>query len=138
MSSASAGHDQRVVAKPIRRWHPGDGAQVQLTRVEIEVGDLSQQDADVAVALEDRTEGIGDLAGRQRPGRHLVRERLEEMEVAAVDERDLDRRIPQLRDRLEAAETFADDDDVVAGAGGLRRAVARLAAVTQAHGKSRP
>jgi hypothetical protein len=86
---------------------------VQLTRVEVEVGDLGQQNADVAVALEDRPEGISDLAGRKRPGRNLVRERLEEMEVAAVDERDLDQRTPQLRDRLQAAETSADDDDVV-------------------------
>jgi hypothetical protein len=35
------------------------------------------------------------------------------MEVPAVDERHLDRCTPQLRDRLEAAETSADDDDVV-------------------------
>jgi hypothetical protein len=86
---------------------------VQLARVEVEVGDLSQQHADVAVALEDRAERIGDLAGRERPGRDLVGERLEEMEVAAVDERDLDRRTPQLRDRLEPTETSPDDDDVV-------------------------
>ena len=93
----AAGDDQRVVAEPFRRRHRPDGAQVQLTRVEVEVGDLGQQDADVAVALEDRAERIGDLAGRERPGRDLVGERLEEMEVAAVDERDLDRRTPQLR-----------------------------------------
>jgi hypothetical protein len=36
------------------------------------------------------------------------------MEIAPVDERDLDRRTPQLRHRLQAAETSADDDDVVA------------------------
>jgi hypothetical protein len=35
------------------------------------------------------------------------------MEIAAVDERHLDRRTPQLRHRLQAAETSADDDDVV-------------------------
>ena len=109
----AAGDDQRVVAEPFRRRHRPDGAQVQLTRVEVEVGDLGQQDADVAVALEDRAERIGDLAGRERPGRDLVGERLEEMEVAAVDERHLDRRTPQLRHRLQAAETSADDDDVV-------------------------
>jgi hypothetical protein len=86
---------------------------VQLTRVEVEVGDLGQQDADVAVALEDRAQGIGDLARRERPGRDLVGERLEEMEVAAVDERHLDRRTPQLRHRPQAAETSTDDDDVV-------------------------
>jgi hypothetical protein len=35
------------------------------------------------------------------------------MEVAAIDERELDRRTPQLRHRLQAAETSANDDDVV-------------------------
>jgi hypothetical protein len=34
------------------------------------------------------------------------------VEVAAVDERDLDWRTPQLRDRLEAAESSADNDDM--------------------------
>jgi hypothetical protein len=38
------------------------------------------------------------------------------LEVAAFDERDFDRRTPQLQDRLEAAETSADDDNVVAPA----------------------
>ena len=134
----AAGHDQRVITKPFRRWHPGDRAQAQLTRLEVEVSDLSQQDTDVAVALEDRTKGIRDLAGRQCPRRHLVGERLEEMKVAAVHQRDLDRRMPQLRHRLKAAETSADDDDVMARAGGLRRPIARLVEVTQAYGKSRP
>jgi hypothetical protein len=86
---------------------------VQLTRVEVEVGDLGSQHADVAVALEDRAERIRDLAGRERPGRDLVGERLEEMEIAAVDERDLDRRTPQAQYRLQAAEASADDHDVV-------------------------
>jgi hypothetical protein len=86
---------------------------VQLTRIQVEVSYLGQKDADVAVALEDRSERIGDLTGRKRPGRDLVGERLEEMEVAAVDERDRDRRTPQLRDGLQAPETSADDDDVM-------------------------
>ena len=37
------------------------------------------------------------------------------MEVTAVDERDLDRRTPQLRDRLEPTETSPDDDVVFSG-----------------------
>ena len=70
----AAGDDQGVVPEPFRRRHRPDRPQVQLTRVEVEVGDLSQQHADVAVALEDRAERIGDLAGRERPGRDLVGE----------------------------------------------------------------
>jgi hypothetical protein len=119
----AAGDDQRVVAEPIRCRHGRDGAQVQLTRIEVEVGDLGQQDADIAVALEDRAERMGDLAGRQRPRCDLLRQRLEEMEVAAVDERDLDRRAPQRQDRLEASKTAAADDDLVfSGARGAHSA----------------
>src|SRR5215204_7671167 len=110
----AAGDDQGVVPEPFGCRHRPDRAQVQLTRVEVEVGDLSQQHTDVAVALEDRAEGIGDFFGRERPGRDLVGQRLEEMEISAVDERDLDRCTPQLRHRLQTAETSADDDNVVA------------------------
>jgi hypothetical protein len=92
----TAGDDQCVVAEPFRHRHRRDRAQVQFTRVEVEIRDLGQQDTDVAVALEDPAEGIRDLASRKRPGRDLVGKRLEEVEVAAVDERDLDRRSPQL------------------------------------------
>ena len=65
------------------------------------------------MALKDRAQRVGDLGGRERAGGDLVGERLEEVEVAPVDERDLDRPAPQLRERLEAAESAADDHDVV-------------------------
>ena len=81
--------------------------------LEVEAGDLGEQDAHVVVALEDRPERIRDLAGRQRPGRDLVGERLEEVEVAAVDQGDLDRRPPQRKRSLKAPEAAADDDDPV-------------------------
>jgi hypothetical protein len=41
----AAGDDQRVVAQPLRRRHAGDRAQVQLAPLEVEVGDLGQDDA---------------------------------------------------------------------------------------------
>jgi hypothetical protein len=40
---------------------------VQLTRVKVEVGDLSQHDADVAVALEDRAQGKAISPGESAP-----------------------------------------------------------------------
>ena len=43
--------------------------------------------------------------------RHLVEERLEEVEVAAVDDRDLDRRLLEPAGGVEAAEPAAHDDD---------------------------
>ena len=110
----AAGDDQGVVAEAVRCGDVVDRAQPQLASVEVEVLDLRQEDADIVVALEDRPERVGDLARRKRACRDLVRERLEEMEVAAVDERDLDRRAPKLRHRCEAAEASAYDDDVMA------------------------
>ena len=96
-----------------RRRDLADRTQLQLVRVEVEVGDLGEEDADVAVALEDRPQRIGDLARRERAGRHLIGERLEEVEVPPVDERHLDRRTPKRERRLQPAEAAADDDDAM-------------------------
>ena len=63
--------------------------------------------------LEDRAQRIGDLARRERAGRDLVGQRLEQVEVAPVDQRDLDRRAAQLRDGLQPAEAAADHDHAV-------------------------
>ena len=90
----TAGDDQRVVTESPRHRHRRDGAQVQLTRVEIEIRDVGQHDANVAVALEDPAERIRDLASRKRAGSDLVGQGLKEVEIAAVDEGDLDRRTP--------------------------------------------
>jgi hypothetical protein len=86
---------------------------VQLTLVEIEVGDLGHQHADVAIALEDGAQRIGDLAGRERTGRDLVGERLEQMEIPPIDERDVDGCVSEPQDGLEPSETTADDDHLV-------------------------
>ena len=76
----------------------------------------ASSDADVACPLEDRAQRIRDLAGRERAGRHLVGQRLEEVEVPPVDERHLDRRPPQLQRGLEPAEAAADHDHAVGAA----------------------
>ena len=68
---------------------------------------------DVGRRLEDRAQGVGNLAGREGPGGDLVGQRLEEMEVAAVDERDLDRGATQALDGVDPAEAPADDHHAV-------------------------
>ena len=51
----------------------------------------------------------GDFRRRQRRGRDLVEQRLEQMMVAAVDQRDLDRRAGKPKGGFQPAETGADD-----------------------------
>src|SRR5580704_10383433 len=118
----ASGDDQRVVANRWRRGHLADRPQVDLARVEVEVRCLCQEHADVAVALEDRPDWIGDLAGAERTGRDLIGQRLEQMEVAPVDERHVNRTAMQLLHGLEAAEAAADHDHAVSGCGGAHSA----------------
>ena len=61
---------------------------------------------------------IRDLAGRERAGRDLIGQRLEQVEVPPVDQRHVDRRPAKLLDGLEPAEAAADDDDARARAVG--------------------
>ena len=113
-------HDQLVVgdlaARQIlhRRVRDDDAA------LEVDLGDLAQHHAHVLRALEHGAQRGRDLAGRQRAGRHLVDERLEEVEVAAVDQRHVDVFVAQLVDRLQPAEAAADHDDAAPG-GHVRR-----------------
>ena len=104
----AARDDQRVVWDWARRRQTIDRAQLHLVPIEVEVGDRCQHDADVAVSLEDRAKRKGDLAGRQSAGRHLVGQRLEQMEVATVDERHLERRPFKPFHRLETTVPSAD------------------------------
>jgi hypothetical protein len=54
----------------------------------IEVDGFAEKDFCVFLAAEDRAKRRSDLTGRERAGGHLIEKRLEEMEVALVDEGD--------------------------------------------------
>ena len=82
-----------------------------LAALQVEARHLREQDAHVLLAPEDAAQRRSDLGGRERAGRNLVGERLKEMEVAPVDERDVDRGAAQLAHRLQPREAAADDDD---------------------------
>ena len=64
--------------------------------------------------LEDPAKRRSDLAGRECTCRDLIHERLKQMEVAPVDQRDLDRLVTQSSHGLQAAEPPADDDNAMA------------------------
>ena len=55
----------------------------------------------------------GDLPRREHAGGDLVEQRLEEVVVAAVDQRDVHRHVGESPDGQEAAEAPADDDHLV-------------------------
>jgi hypothetical protein len=58
------------------------------------------------------TDGRGDITGVQGRGCHLVEQRLKEMMVALVDERDVHVCVTEAARGLEAAEAGAEDEDV--------------------------
>jgi hypothetical protein len=116
----AAADDERVVADRRLGRDAVDRPQVQLAPVEIEVGDFGHQHADVAIALEDRAQRIGDLPRRESAGRHLVGERLEEMEVPPIDERDVDGGTSETQDGLEPTEATSDHNHSVRATPSLR------------------
>src|SRR5581483_10366246 len=79
---------------------------------EVDAGRLAEHDVCRAAAAEHLPERRRDLDRRERAGRDLVGERLEEEEVLAVDERDVDAvRAPQAAGGEQPGEPSADDDD---------------------------
>ncbi len=94
-------HHQRVV---LDRRVPDQHAPA----LEIEARHLTEHHASVALALKDAAQRRGDLPGRQRTGSDLVEQRLEQVEIAAIDQRDLDRRAAQTSHRPQATEAPTD------------------------------
>ncbi len=79
--------------------------------LEVDRGDGRLVELDVAGAAEDGAERVDDVGRVQEPGRHLVEERREQVVVARVDERDVDRAAGELARAGQAAEAAADDHD---------------------------
>jgi hypothetical protein len=84
--------------------------------VRIDVGGLAEEDARIPIPAQDAADGRADLAWRERSGRDLVEQRLEQVEVTAVDDGDFDRRVPQRARGIQAAEAPSKNDDAVSDA----------------------
>ena len=82
----------------------------------VDAAHVAEDDIDVPVARDHAPDGLGDVGGGKGGGRDLIEERHEEMIVAPVDDRHLDRRPAETLGTGEAAEAGPDDDDM-----GLRR-----------------
>ena len=72
---------------------------------------LAHVHGDVALIAQDVAQRRGDRRRGEAGGGHLVEQRLEQVMVAAIDQRDLDRRPLELAHGPEAGESAADDDD---------------------------
>jgi hypothetical protein len=79
----------------------------------VEAGHLAQQDVRVALPAQDRPERRRDVAGGQQRRRHLVQQRLEQVVVRAVDQRDLGVRALQAAHHAQPAEPTSDNDNPV-------------------------
>ena len=75
----------------------------QATCAQIDGDDFAEDDVGVALVAEQFAQGGRDVPLRQEPRRKLVEQRLEQVMVGAVDERDLDVGAPQSPGRGESA-----------------------------------
>ena len=103
-----AGRDDEAVV-----WHGRAVGQLDRVCVGIESDGFAQQYLGVRLTPEQRPQGLGDLAGRQLGGGHLVQQRTEEVVVLAVDEGHIDRSAPECPGGVQTAEATADDDHLV-------------------------
>ncbi len=109
----TGGDDEGVVRELAAVAAVRESAEEDPPALEVEPVDLGEHDARVPLVLDDRPQRVRDLGRRERAGGDLVGERLEEGVVLPVDERDRNRRAPEVADGLEPSESTSDDDDSV-------------------------
>ncbi len=102
-----AGSDhERVVGQPAAV------GERHLAALRVDRQGLGQDDVGVLLAPQNRSDGVGDVGGGERGGRHLIQERLEEIVIAPIHDGDANRGAGEALHGLEPAETGSHDDDV--------------------------
>ena len=92
----------------------------------IDAGHLVEQYRGVPLMAQHGPDRLGDIGRRQRRGRDLVQQRLEQVVVVAVDHRHVDGRPRQPASGFEPAEAGADNDDARPGARPHASRISRL------------
>jgi hypothetical protein len=87
----------------------------------VDAQDLAQQDALVGRAAQDGADRLRDLRRREARGRDLVKQRLEQVIVAPIDDSDVGDGAGQSMRGTQSTEASADDDDAGAGHGGVHQ-----------------
>ena len=105
--AGAGGEHQRVVGQRVA------AIERHAARLGIDAGHRGEQGRDLGTPAQQIADRPGDLRGRKCRGRDLIQQRLEQMMVAPVDQRDRDRRAGKPIHRLQPAKTGADDHDAM-------------------------
>jgi len=89
--------------------------QAHLLRVLVDRRDLGHQHRRIALPAQDVAQRRGDVGRRQTRRRDLVEQRLEQMMVAAIDQRDAHLRAREIARGPQARESATDDHHVGQG-----------------------
>ncbi len=119
----AAGHDHRVEGQLVA------SPEEHLTAVPVDAGHRREAEGHVVGLPEDHPDRIGDVTGFEPGGRDLVEQGLEGVEVALVDDGDLDRCADEVAGRGQAREPGPHHDDAVHRAIVAQRAGRPLGAV---------
>src|SRR5437773_5226942 len=98
-----ASRDDRVVIRNI-----GTVAELYHVARRIKPDDFAENNLDICCAVKNASYGLGDLAGAEHGRRYLIKKRLKNMVIFAVDKSDVDRLISESKRRPQAAEAAAD------------------------------
>src|SRR5262249_47410668 len=74
---------------------------------------FAQQHLRILLPAQHAAQGSRYFAGRERAGRHLVEERLEQMKIAAIDQRDVHRSPFEFQCRVEPGKTSTEDHNAM-------------------------
>ena len=108
----AGGDDQAVVG--VLGDFARHGFSVDDASLQIEASHLGQDHVDVFAPAQNVAQHGRDRSRRQDAGGHLVEQRLEQVVIAPVDERDVEVGRGEQAGGGQAAEAAADDDDAVA------------------------
>ena len=100
-----AGRDDEMVVRDAATFRE------QFSARRVDARNFRQNDVGIALPMEDAADRRCDISGRQTRGRDLVEQRLEQVVIVTIDDRDIKRRPRELRGRRKAAESRSDDDD---------------------------
>jgi hypothetical protein len=106
---ARAGGNDHTLVRDVTT--PANRIEVTWRAFEIEIDDFAKKNPRVPLAAANVADRRRDVPLGENPGRKLIEQRLKQVVVRPVDDRDIDIGAPQRFRRKESAESAADDRD---------------------------